>query len=80
MHARISIAALARLQRLGHLALEQQLEPAVLAPVAHAGRPALADRDEPGLLQALERLAHRVPARLELLAQPAFDGSASPGA
>ena len=70
MHARISIAARGASQRLGHVALEQQLEPAVTAPVAHPGRAALADRDQPGLLQPLERLAHAVPAGVERLAQP----------
>ena len=49
---------------------EQQVEPAVRAPVAHAGRPALGDADQPGLLQPLERLAHGMAARAELLAQP----------
>ena len=73
MHARISIAARGACSASGaspSCEVEQQLEPAVPAPVAHAGRAALADRDQPGLLQALERLAHRVPAGLELLAQP----------
>ena len=57
-----------------HVALrgerEQQVEPAVAAPVAHAGRAAVADPDQPRLLQPLERLAHRVAARAELLGQP----------
>ena len=61
-------------QGLGHFALEQQLEPAVMAPVAHAGRAALADGDEPGLLQPLERLPHHVPARLQFLAEVALRG------
>ena len=44
----------------------------MVAPVAHPRRPALADAHEPALLQPLERLADRVPAGLELLAQPSF--------
>src|SRR4051812_46013026 len=49
--------------------LEQEVETAVAAPVAHAGRAALADVHEACLLQALERLAHRVAARAELVAE-----------
>ena len=41
-----------------------------MAPVAHAGRAAVADPDQPGLLEPLERLPHRVAARAELLGQP----------
>ena len=54
--------------------LEQQLQPAVAAPVAHARGAALGDADEPRLLQPLERFADRVPARAEVLAEVAFRG------
>ena len=82
MHARISSAARGgRASASGTLAdVEQQLEPAVAAPVAHARRAALADRDQPGLLQALERLAHGVAVASELLGQPALGRQRLPGA
>ena len=83
MQARISIAARGTCERVGRVALggdvEQQLEPAVVAPVADAGRAALADRDQARLLQALERLAHGVTAGLELLAEPALRRQRVPG-
>ncbi len=63
-----------RLELGRHLALrrerQQQVEPAVAAPVAHARGTAVADPDQARLLQPLERLAHGVTARAELLAQP----------
>src|SRR4029079_15355484 len=42
------------------------------APVPHPGRAALADPDEPGVLQPLERLAHGVPGRVQLLREVAL--------
>ena len=49
---------------------EQQVEPAVVAPVAHPRRAAVADPDQARFLQPLERLANGVPAGPELLGQP----------
>ena len=69
-HARISIAARGTWSSSGaSVEVEQQLEPTVPAPVPHPRRAALADRDQPGLLQPLQRLADRVPARRQLLAE-----------
>ena len=74
MQARSSSAGALQLELRRGVALrgerEQEVEPAVVAPVAHAGRAALADADQPRLLQPLERLAHGVAARAELLGQP----------
>ena len=56
----------------GRRELEQQLQPAVPPPVPHPRRPALGDPHEPGLLQALERLADGVAAGAEVLGEPAL--------
>ena len=63
----------------GGAELDQQVEPAVVAPVAHPRRPALADPHEAGLLQPLERLTHRMPARPSSSLSRRSDGSESPG-
>ena len=52
----------------------EQVEPALRAPVEHAGRAAVADLDEPGLLQALQRLADRVAVDGERLREQALGG------
>ena len=58
----------------GERHVREQVEAAVDAPVAHAGGAAVADLDEPGLLQALERLADGVPVDGERLGEQALGG------
>ena len=56
----------------GERHVREQVEPAVGAPVAHARRAAVADLDEPGLLEALERLADGVAVHGERLGEQAL--------
>ena len=58
---------------------EEQVQPAVVAPVAHAGRSPVADADEPGLLEPLERLPHGVAAGAELLGEAPLRGDGGAG-
>ena len=60
-------------RRLGaRLQVQQDLQPAAVAPVAHARGAALADGHEPRLLQPLQRLAHGVAVDAQVLGQPAL--------